>query len=100
MFSAHPDRKAAAIARLRLPAIYSGADFVEAGGLRSYGIDLAENFRLSAADVDKILRGARPGDLPVKQPTRFEWVINAKTAKALGLKIAPALLLQADDVID
>jgi putative ABC transport system substrate-binding protein len=84
----------------RLPAIYADKMFVQAGGLMSYGPILLENFRRGAAIVDKILKGAKAADLPVEQPTQFEFVINMKTAKALGLTIPPSLLLRADHVIE
>ncbi len=84
----------------RLPTIFPDASFVEAGGLMSYGPDLPEIYRRTAEIVEKILEGARPGDIPVEQPTKFEFAINLKTAKALGLTIPPALLLRADAVID
>ena len=86
-------------AKHRLPAVYTSRDIVDAGGLMSYGPNLADNFRRAAIYVDKILRGTKPGDLPVEQPTKFELVINLKTAKALGLTIPQSLLLQADEVI-
>jgi putative ABC transport system substrate-binding protein len=83
----------------RLPAIYSDSQFVDAGGLMSYGPNYDHLFRLAATYVDKILRGAKPADLPVEQPTRFELVINLKAAKALGITIPQSLLLRADEVI-
>ena len=87
-------------AKHRLPAIYSTRDFVDAGGLMAYGVSRLEMYRRAASYIDKIFKGARPGDLPVEQPTKFEFVINLKTAKALGLTIPPSLMQRADQVIE
>jgi putative ABC transport system substrate-binding protein len=99
MFFIERRRLADLAAKNRLPAVYPWRDGVDAGGLISYGPDLADLYRRAATYVDKMLKGAKPADLPVEQPTKFELVINLKTAKALGLTIPPSLLGRADEVI-
>jgi putative tryptophan/tyrosine transport system substrate-binding protein len=99
-FSAQGQRIVRLADAARLPAIYEHRGFVEAGGLVSYGPDHRDMFRLVAQYVDKILRGANPAELPIEQPTKFELMINLKTAKALGLTIPPSLLARADQVIE
>jgi putative ABC transport system substrate-binding protein len=86
-------------AKNRLPAMYERNDFVEAGGLMSYGVNLVDLYRRAAIYVDKILRGTKPADLPVEQPMRFEFIINLKAAKQIGLTIPPNVLVRADKVI-
>jgi putative ABC transport system substrate-binding protein len=100
MFFNERERIAQLAAATRLPAFYAFRDHVDAGGLISYGVNLAECFRRAAGYVVKILKGAKPGDLPVEFPTKLELVINAKAAKALGLQIPPALLTFAEEVIE
>jgi len=84
----------------RLPTIYNGKEYIESGGLMSYGPNYPHLFRRAADFVDKILRGAKPGDFPVEQPTKFDFAINLTTAKAIGLTIPPSLLARADEVIE
>jgi putative ABC transport system substrate-binding protein len=99
MFNNERRRLVDLVAKNRLPAVYSSREYVDAGGLMSYGSDLADLFRRAATYVDRILKGTKPGDLPVEQPTKFELVINLRTAKALGLTIPPSVLGRADQVI-
>jgi putative ABC transport system substrate-binding protein len=99
-FTQHAQGLADMTAKAGLPTIFSGRRFVDVGGLMSYGVDTANTYRRAAALVDKILKGAKPADIPVEQPTKFELVINLKTAKALGLTIPHALLLRADEIIE
>ncbi len=97
---AHCDLIVALAAQHRLPAIYPFRLFVMAGGLISYGIDLADLYLRAASYLDRILKGSKPADLPIQQPTKFELVIDLRTARALGLTVAPTLLAQADEVIE
>jgi putative ABC transport system substrate-binding protein len=99
LFFPHRSRLPELVAKYQLPAIYVFRVFVDAGGLMSYGVNLSEVWRRAASYVDKILKGAKPADLPVEQPPTFELVINLKTAQAMGLTIPPTLLFQADEVI-
>ena len=84
----------------RLPAIYPERDYADDGGLMAYGANVADNFRRAAGYVDRILKGAKPGDLPIQEPVRFDFVVNLNTAKALGLTIPPSILARADEVIE
>jgi putative tryptophan/tyrosine transport system substrate-binding protein len=96
----HRDLIITLAAQNRLPAVYSARDFVMPGGLMSYGTDLLNQYRHAALYVDRILRGAKPADLPVEMPTKYETVLNLKTAKALGIDLPPTLLVRADEVIE
>ena len=100
MLMTHRIRLTDLAAKSRLPGMYTTREYVEAGGLMLYGPTTRELFRRAATFVDKILKGAKPADLPVEQPTKFELVINLKTAKALGLTIPPSLLLRADQIVE
>jgi ABC-type uncharacterized transport system substrate-binding protein len=98
--NAHRELIVALAERYRLPAIYPFRFFASSGGLLSYGVDVIDMYRGAASYVDRILKGAKPGDLPVQQPTKFDLVINLRTAKALGLTVPPMLLARADEVIE
>jgi len=100
VFVQHGRQIAGLAAKHRLPSIAGSREYVQAGGLVSYGTNLSDNYRRAATYVDKILKGAKPGDLPVEQPTTFELFVNRKTAKALGIAIPQELLLRADKVIE
>jgi putative ABC transport system substrate-binding protein len=100
LMSLHRERLAELAAKHRLPAMYGQRENIVAGGLLSYGPSLIAQSRRAAAYVDKILKGAKPGDLPIEQPTTFELIVNLKTAKALGITIPPSLRLRADEVIE
>jgi putative ABC transport system substrate-binding protein len=89
-----------AAARSNVPAVYWQSNFAREGGLLSYGGDLADSFRRAATYVDRILRGEKPGDLPVQFPTKYEMAVNLKTAKALGITVPPSIMLRADEVIE
>ena len=99
MFLTHRKRLAELAAKTRLPALYGQREFVDDGGLMSYGAKLIDNFHRAATYVDKILKGAKPADLPIERPTRFELIINSKTAQALGLTIPRPVLARADEII-
>jgi putative ABC transport system substrate-binding protein len=98
--SQHRERVVTLAARYRIPTIYPQVEWANAGGLVAYAASSVELFRRAAGQVDRILRGAKPGDLPVEQPTKFEMIVNMKTAKRLGLAIPQGLLLRADRIIE
>ena len=99
VFNSHRTQIADLAVKSRLPAIYDKAEYVEDGGLMSYGASITDLFRRAATYVDKILKGAKPADLPVEQPKKFEFIINLKAAKQIGLTIPPNVLARADRVI-
>jgi putative ABC transport system substrate-binding protein len=98
--AAHRSPIILAAARNKLPAVYTNSEWIRGGGLLSYGVEQVDLFRRAASYVDRILRGEKPGDLPVQLPTKFEMVVNRKTANALGLAIPPSIMLRADEVIE
>jgi putative ABC transport system substrate-binding protein len=98
--TAHRAQIILAAARNNIPAVYAFSYYARDGGLLSYGADQVDISRRAASYVDRILRGAKPGDLPVQFPTKFEMVVNLKAAKALGLTVPPSILLRADEVIE
>jgi putative ABC transport system substrate-binding protein len=100
MFITHRKRLVELVAKSRVPAVYGEREFVDAGGLMFYGASLAAMYRDAAVYADKILKGTRPADLPVEQPTKLELVINLKTAKVLGMTIPPSVLARADRVVE
>ena len=100
LLNVHRAEVTALAARQRLPAVYSSRSFTEVGGLLSYGVDLSDNYRPAATYVDRILRGAKPNELPVQAPLKYEMSLNRKTAEALGLTVPPSIELRADEVIE
>ena len=100
MTARHSGRVVGLAMKHRLPTMYATRSFVEAGGLLAYGADPLDLHRRAAGYVDRILKGAKPANLPVEQPTKFELVVNLKTAKTLGLTIPPSVLLRADQVLE
>ena len=96
----HREKIVSLAARLRVPAVYPFRSFTAAGGLLSYGTEQIDNFRRAAVYADRILKGARPADLPVQVPVKFDLAINTQTAKALSLTVPPSMLLRADEVIE